>query len=159
MTTASPPVGAPLAAVGETFSQRARFSDDAIRAFATSVHDHNPLHHDLAAAKAAGYRALIASGTQLGSVFMAMTATHFANPAPDGRPRLGLGLGFELRFSAPVYAGENIELRWTVTGVDWKASLAGWMTRLEGAARSADRLLLSGTGTLLLRPPAREPSR
>ena len=88
-----------------------------------------------------------------------MTATHFAKPAPDGRPRLGLGLGFELRFSAPVYAGENIELCWTVTGVDWKPSLAGWMTRLEGGARSADRLLLSGTGTLLLRPPAREPGR
>ena len=60
---------------------------------------------------------------------------------------------------APVYAGENIELRWTVTGVDWKPSLAGWMTRLEGDARSADRLLLDGTGTLLLRPPAREPGR
>jgi acyl dehydratase len=159
VTTPRAPAAAPLAAIGETFSQRARFSDDAIRAFATSVHDHNPLHHDLAVAKAAGYRALIASGTQLGGVFMAMTATHFARPAPDGRPRLGLGLGFELRFSAPVYAGENIELRWTVTGVDWKQSLSGWITRLEGDARSADRLLLSGTGTLLLRPPSREFAR
>ena len=154
--SAASPASAPLAAVGETFSQRARFSDDAIRAFATSVHDHNPLHHDLAAAKAAGYRALIASGTQLGSVFMAMTATHFARPAPDGRPRLGLGLGFALRFRAPVYAGESIELRWTVTAIDWKESLAGWITRLEGDARSSDRLLLSGTGTLLLRAPTRQ---
>jgi acyl dehydratase len=153
------PTHAALALVGETFSQRARFSDDAIRAFATSVHDHNPLHHDLAAAKAAGYRALIASGTQLGSVFMAMTATHFAKPAPDGRPRLGLGLGFELRFGAPVYAGESIELRWTVTGVDWKQTLAGWVTRLEGDARSSERLLLSGTGTLLVRALTRELAR
>jgi acyl dehydratase len=144
-----------LATVGETFSQRARFSDDAIRAFATSVHDHNPLHHDLAAAKAAGYRALIASGTQLGSVFMAMTATHFARPTADGRPRLGLGMGFEIRFRAPVYPDEDIDLRWTVTSVDWKDSLAGWITRLEGDARAGERLLLSGTGTLLLRAPAR----
>jgi acyl dehydratase len=159
VSAARAPAEAALAVVGESFAQRARFSDDAIRAFATSVHDHNPLHHDLAAAKAAGYRALIASGTQLGSVFMAMTATHFAKPASDGRPRLGLGLGFELRFAAPVYAGENIDLRWTVTGVDWKESLAGWITRLEGDARSADRLLVSGTGTLLLRPPARELAR
>jgi len=159
VTTARAPADAPLAAVGEAFAQRARFSDDAIRAFATSVHDHNPLHHDLAAAKAAGYRALIASGTQLGGVFMAMTATHFAKPTPDGRPRLGLGLGFELRFTGPVYAGENIELRWTVTGVEWKGSLAGWVTRLEGDARSAERLLLVGTGTLLLRSPPRELAR
>jgi len=143
-----------LAFVGETFAQRARFSDDDIRAFATSVGDHNPLHHDVAAARAAGYRGLIASGTQLGSVFMAMTATHFAQPAADGRPRLGLGMGFEIRFRAPVYPNEDIDLRWTVTSVEWKASLAGWIMRLEGDARSGDRLLLSGTGTLLLRAPA-----
>jgi acyl dehydratase len=145
-----------LAAIGETFSQRARFSDAEIRAFATSVDDHNPLHHDLAAARAAGYRRLIASGTQLGGVFMAMTASHFAKPAGDGRPRLGLGLGFDLRFRAPVYADEDIDLRWTVTGVEWKESLAGWITRLEGDARAAERLLLSGTGTLLVRAPAPE---
>jgi len=147
---------AALATVGETFSQRARFSDAEIRAFANSVHDHNPLHHDLAAAKAAGYRGLIASGTQLGGVFMAMTASHFAKPAPDGRPRLGLGMGFDIRFRAPVYADEEIELRWTVTGVEWKERLAGWITLVEGDARSAATgLLLSGTGTLLIRAPMR----
>ena len=144
-----------LAIVGETFTQRARFSDDEIRAFATSVHDHNPLHHDVVAARAAGYRGLIASGTQLGSIFMAMTATHFAKSTADGRPRLGLGMGFDIRFRAPVYPDEDIDLRWTVTGVDWKQSLSGWVTRLEGDARSAGRLLLSGTGTLLLRTPLR----
>ena len=159
MTAGSPVAAAPLATAGETFTQRARFSDDAIRAFATSVHDYSPLHHDLDAARAAGYRSLIASGTQLGSVFMAMTATHFARPASDGRPRLGLGLGFELRFRAPVYAGENIDLRWTVTGVAWKESLAGWLTRLEGDARTAERILVDGTGTLLLRVPEREAAR
>ena len=100
-----------------------------------------------------GYRGLIASGTQLGSVFMAMTATHFAKPTPDGRPRLGLGMGFDIRFRAPVYPNEDIDLRWTVTSIEWKESLAGWIMRLEGDARSAERLLLSGTGTLLLRAP------
>jgi acyl dehydratase len=159
MPAASPVAAAPLASAGETFTQRARFSDDAICAFATSVHDYSPLHHDLDAARAAGYHSLIASGTQLGSVFMAMTATHFAKPASDGRPRLGLGLGFELRFRAPVYAGENIDLRWTVTGVAWKESLAGWLARLQGDARTAERILLEGTGTLLLRAPERDAAR
>ena len=149
----------PLAMVGETFTHRARFTDDAIRAFATSVDDHNPLHHDLAAARAAGYRALIASGTQLGSVFMAMTATHFAKPAADGRARLGLGLGFDIAFRGPVYAGEEIDLRWTVTAVEWKQSLAGWITRLAGDARAGERMLLEGTGTLLVRAPAKAPPR
>ena len=156
---AVPAVHAPLADVGETFSQRARFSEADIRAFATSVHDLNPLHHDVAAARAAGYHGLIASGTQLGSVFMAMTATHFARPARDGRPRLGLGMGFDIRFRAPVYAEEDIDLRWTVTGSVWKESLAGWITRLEGDARSAAGLVLSGTGTILVRAPTRGASR
>ena len=141
------------AAVGETFTLRVRFSDEEIRAFATTVHDLNPLHHDLAAAKAQGYRGLIASGTQLGSVFMAMTATHFAKPGSNGRPRSGVGMGFEIRFRAPVYAGEDIDLRWTVLGVERKDSLDGWITRLEGDARTSETLLMSGTGTLLLRLP------
>jgi len=141
------------ATVGETFTLRVRFSDEEIRAFATTVHDLNPLHHDLAAAKAQGYRGLIASGTQLGSVFMAMTATHFAKPGGNGRPRSGVGMGFEIRFRAPVYAGEDIDLRWAVTGIERKESLDGWITRLEGEARAGTTLLMSGTGTLLLRLP------
>ena len=141
------------ATVGETFTLRVRFSDEEIRAFATTVLDFNPLHHDLAAAKAQGYRGLIASGTQLGSVFMAMTATHFAKPGSNGRPRSGVGMGFEIRFRAPVYAGEDIDLRWTVLDVERKESLNGWITRLEGDARTGETLLMSGTGTLLLRQP------
>ena len=145
--------GAPLATIGESFAQRMRLTADAIRDFATSVGDFNPLHHDVAAARAAGYDGLIASGTQLGSILMAMTATHFAEPSADRRPRLGVGLGFELTFRAPVFADETIDLRWTVTDVSWKASLAGWIARLAGDARAGDRLLLAATGTLLVRPP------
>jgi len=91
------------AAVGETFTKRVRFRDDEIRAFARTVDDRNPLHHDLAAAKAQGYRGLIASGTQLGSVFMAMTATHFARPGPNGTERavvMDFGLAKERRADA-----------------------------------------------------------
>lgn len=144
------------ATIGETFVKRVRLSDDEIRAFARTVDDLNPLHHDLAAAKAQGYRGLIASGTQLGSIFMAMTATHFAKPGANGRPRSGVGMGFEIRFRAPVYAGEDIDLRWTVTGVERKDSLNGWITRMEGECRSGETLLMSGTGTLLLRLPRGE---
>ena len=147
------PVSEAPAFVGETFTLCVRIAEDEIPAFATSVHDHNPLHHDLATALAAGYCGLIASGTQLGSIFMAMTATHFAQPTESGLKRSGVGMGFEIRFRAPVYADEDIDLRWVVTGIEKKASLDGWITRLEGDARTGDTLLLSGTGTLLLRLP------
>ena len=152
MSAARAALDAPATA-GETFTKRVRFSDDEIRAFALSVDDRNPLHHDLAAAKANGYRGLIASGTQLGSVFMALTATHFAKADGNGRPRSGVGMGFDIRFRAPVYAGEDIDLRWTVTSVERKEHLDGWITRLEGECRAGETLLMSGTGTLLLRWP------
>jgi len=139
------------AAVGEVFTQRARLSEAEIRAFANSVDDRNPLHHDRAFACAAGYPGVIASGTHVGSLLMAMTASHFARPLADGTPRNGLGIGFELRFRAVVLAEEDIDLRWAVTGLERKERLAGWICRLEGDARSARGVLLSGTGTLLLR--------
>ena len=146
-------VADPPVAAGETFTRRVRLDDAQIRAFALSVDDRNPLHHDAATARAQGYRAIIASGTQLGSIFMAMTATHFARRGANGRPRSSLGMGFDIRFRAPVYGGEDIDLRWTVTAADWKARLAGWITQLEGEARSGETLLLSGTGTVLVREP------
>lgn len=139
------------AQIGETFARRARIGSDEIRAFATSVDDRNPLHHDLDAALAAGYPGLIASGTQLGSLLMAMTATHFSQPTDDGRARSGLGIGFEIRFRAVVLADEDIDMRWTVTGLERKDRLDGWLVRLEGEASSVRGVLMSGTGTLLLR--------
>jgi acyl dehydratase len=137
--------------VGETFTHRVRLSDAEIPAFASSVHDFNPLHHDLTAARAAGYPGLIASGTQIGSMLMALTATHFARPLADGTPRNGLGMGFDIRFRAVVLADEDIELRWTVTSLERKDRLAGWIVKLEGDARSSRGVLLAATGTLLLR--------
>ena len=142
------------ARIGETFGRRVRLGEDQIRAFAASVDDWNPLHHDVAFAQAAGYSGLIASGTQVGSLLMALTATHFTQPDAERRARAGLGLGFELRFRAPVIAGEDIELHWTVTAIETKPRLEGWIARMEGEARSVRGLLMSATGTLLLRRPA-----
>ena len=62
-----------------------------------------------------------------------------------------LGLGFDIRFRAVVYADEDITLRWTVVDSVWKASLAGYLTRADGEARSARGLVLGGSATLLLR--------
>lgn len=137
--------------VGDTFGRRLRLSDDEIRAFAVAVQDHNPLHHDAAIARDAGYPGLIASGTQVGSLLMALTASHFAQPLADGTPRNGLGVRFDIRFRAVVIADEDIKLHWRVTGLERKYRLAGWITTLEGEARSGRGVLLSATGVLLLR--------
>ena len=147
-------VGLP-AQVGETFSRRLCFDTASIRAFALSVDDRNPLHHDEAVARAAGYPGLIASGTQLGGIVMAMTATHFSQPTAEGHERSGLGIAFEIRFRAVVLAGEEMSARWTVTALERKDRLDGWIVTLEGDASSSRGPLLSGKGSLLLRlgPP------
>jgi hypothetical protein len=82
---------------------------------------------------------------------MALTATHFAKPTDAGLQRLGLGIGFDLRFRAVVFADEDIDLYWRVTELVRKDRLDGWIAQLEGEARSARGLLLGATGTLLLR--------
>ena len=47
----TPGAGDAPAFVGESFSEHARLSEAEIRAFATLVRDHNPLHHDEAVAR------------------------------------------------------------------------------------------------------------
>ena len=150
----SPAPAAPTR-VGEAFTRRVRLHGEEIPAFARLVQDFNPLHHDIAAARAAGYPGLIASGTHIGSLLMALTATHFAQPLDDGTPRSGLGMGFDLRFRTVVLADEDIDLRWTVTKLERKERLSGWIAQLEGEARSQRGLLLGAMGTLLLRLGAR----
>lgn len=152
MTAArSPGERPPPAAAGETFALGVRLSDDEIRAGAAQLHDLNPLHHDLAAARAAGYPGLIASGAHTGAIFMGMTATHFSTPAPDGSPRSVLGLGFDIRFRNVVLADEDIALRWTVESSVWKASLDGYITRALGEVHTPRGLVLTGIANLLLR--------
>ena len=136
--------------VGETFTKRLRLDEAEIRAFATSVHDFNPLHHDAALARAAGYPGIIASGTQVGSHLMAFTASHFAEPLADGTLRNGLGMGFDIRFRAVVLADEEMTLRWAVTGIERKDKLRGWIVAIEGEASSSRGNLIVATGTLLL---------
>ncbi|MES2099846.1 MAG: MaoC family dehydratase [Pseudomonadota bacterium] len=147
----SPGERPPPTEVGETFTLVVRLSDDAIRAGAQQLHDLNPLHHDIEAARAAGYPGLIASGAHTGAIFMGMTATHFSAPAPDGSPRSVLGLGFEIRFRNVVLADEDITLRWTVERSAWKPSLNGYVTRALGEVRTPRGLALTGVANLLLR--------
>jgi acyl dehydratase len=141
----------PPTRAGETFTLNVNLTEAEIVAFARQLHDENPLHHDLSAARAAGYPGLIASGAHTGAIFMGMTATHFSTTTWEGRARRVLGLGFDIRFRAVVFAQEDISLRWTVLSSNWKASLNGYVTRATGQAHTARSLVLSGTSNLLLR--------
>lgn len=115
-----------LVEVGETFEKKVRLDPESVRAFATAAQDMSPLHHDAAFAERSRFQQLIASGTQTISLLYGFAATHFSARG------VMLGLEFSQRYIKAVGASEEILLRWEVTGVIEKPSLAGWLVRLHG---------------------------
>lgn len=135
----------PRAIVGERFAESVHLDAEKIRAFAHSVGDSNPLHHDEALAARSRFGRLIASGTHSASLLMALTASHFSRHAQP------LGLEFRLQFHKAVGAGDTLELAWTVTRVQAKPSLGGDLVWLDGEARDQHgELKLAATATLLV---------
>lgn len=130
--------------LGETFQRRVTITAADIRRFAASVEDFNPLHHDEAVAARSRFGALTASGTHSASLLMALTATHFSQHAQP------LGLDFSLRFRKAVKAGDTLQLRWTVTRIEFKPSLGGELVTLEGDATNQNGEVALSASALLL---------
>ncbi len=88
-----------------------------IRHFALAIGDHNPIYHDVEAAKAAGHRDLVAPPTFLTTLGFRRDAS----PVLD--PELGLDYSLvvhgEQKFvlHRPVYAGDSLSGRTTVTEI------------------------------------------
>lgn len=135
----------PRAVVGERFTQSVHLSAGSISAFADSVGDSNPLHHDESVAARSRFGGLIASGTHSASLLMALTASHFSRHAQP------LGLEFTLHFHKAVHAGDTLQLAWTVLRVQPKPSLGGDLVWLDGEARNQHgEVALAATATLLV---------
>lgn len=121
--------------VGETLNARLCFPREEIAQFARLAGDHNPIHHDLKAAKAARFEDLVVSGPQLSSRMMGLTATHFSRPGKDRRERTMLGLDFRFRFRRAAYANRELDFSWQVVAVRNKPSLRGDLVFLAGRVR------------------------
>jgi acyl dehydratase len=136
---------------GETFGKTVRYTEAEISAFAMACHDHNPLHHDAAAAARTPLGGIIASGPHTTSIMMGLTATHFSR-SDDGVRRLMLGLNFNFAFKAPLHADEDIRIEWRVTSATRHARLGGWLVQLEGEATTERAgAALIGRGTVLVK--------
>jgi acyl dehydratase len=131
--------------IGETFGRTVTLDAAAIRSFATSVADFNPLHHDEELAARSRFGRLTASGTQSASLLMALTATHYSKRAQP------LGLDFSLKFRKAVKEGDTLTMRWTVTRIEFKPSLNGELVSLDGETRNQlGEIALSATALLLV---------
>lgn len=143
-----------LIRVGESCERAVRFSREDIAAFARLTGDANPLHHDTRAARRARHGDIIASGQQTTAQMMGLVASHFSR-SDDGLSRELLCLNFNFAFKAPVFAGQDLLLRWRVASVEWNATLDGWLGQLDGRAgpREGPPCVI-GRGTLLVKDGA-----
>jgi acyl dehydratase len=108
--------------------------------FAGAGGDFNPLHHDPAAASAAGFERPIAMG-QFTAGLLAAWLTDWC-----GVERLR---AYRVRFVAPLLIGDTVELSGEVVGVHPEPE-GSTAVDLDLAARCPDRTVLTGRATVLL---------
>jgi acyl dehydratase len=127
------PTAQTLITVGETIARTVRYSREDIAAFARLSFDENPLHVDAAAAERARFGEIIASGQQTAAILMGMLATHFSR-RDDGVARQMICLNMNFAFKGPVFAEQDLKLRWRVASIEWNQTLNGMIGHIDGRA-------------------------
>jgi len=120
---------APRAYPRERFSSEVKLTPETVAAFARSVGDDNPLHHDPGHAATTRYGRVIASGTHTSALLLGLTAKHYSQHAAV------VGLEFWVQFRRPVYADETIRIEWLVVRVARNEKLNGDIVDLRGRIR------------------------
>ena len=129
----------------ERFSSEVRLTPEIVGAFAHSVGDDNPVHHDPEFAAGTRYGRVIASGTHTTALLLALTASHFS------RKGAVVGLEFWVRFRRPVYADDTVRLEWLVVKVTANEKLRGEVVDLRGRIRNQDgETVLGAKGKVLV---------
>jgi 3-hydroxybutyryl-CoA dehydratase len=116
----------------ERFSSEITLTPAAVREYAVSVGDTNPVHHDPGFAAASRYGRLIASGTHTTALLLGLTASYFSTKGSM------VGLEFWVRFRRPVFADETVRLEWLVVKVTPNEKLGGEVVELRGRIRGQD---------------------
>lgn len=125
---------------GDTASLSRTISDDDIRAFANATGDHNPLHLDEEFAKQTRFGKRIAHGMLSASLISAV----IANDLPG---QGGIYLGQTLQFVAPVFPGDTVTARVTVTSIREDKPII----KLETVcSNQRDEVVISGEATVLV---------
>jgi acyl dehydratase len=96
--------------VGDTFTISRSFSEQAMQAFADITRDYNPIHFDERFAKGKKLHARICHGLLVGSMLTEIGG------------QIGwLATGMNFRFKHPVFFGDTIECKFTITKIDEKS--------------------------------------
>jgi acyl dehydratase len=99
---------------GDTFTLERTFTEELTRAFGDLSQDYNPVHYDRRFATARSFTGLICHGLLVGSLVTEVGG------------QIGwLATGMEFRFLRPVYFGDTITCRFTLTEVDERGRAKG----------------------------------
>jgi 3-hydroxybutyryl-CoA dehydratase len=129
----------------ERFSSEVTLTPEVVGAFAHSVGDDNPVHHDPEFAAGTRYGRVIASGTHTTALLLALTAAHYSKKGAV------VGLEFWVRFRRPVYADETVRLEWLVVKVAANEKLKGEIVELRGRIRNqSGETVLGAKGRVLV---------
>jgi acyl dehydratase len=143
-----------LCVVGETVERSVRYTREEISHFARLTFDDNPVHHDLKAARLARHGDIIAAGQQTSGIMTGLAATYFSR-SDDGVAREMLCLNFNFSYKLPVFAEQDLLLRWEVVSVEWNQKLGGVLAQIEGAAAVVPgKPCVIGRGTILVKESA-----
>lgn len=89
--------------VGTRATRKFHISQESVTGFGNIIDDHNPIHSDPEAAKAAGFPSTICYGMFAGSLFSGLMAQDLPGPGT-------IYLSQNLRFTAPVFVGDDLEV-------------------------------------------------
>ena len=125
---------------GDTASLSKTISDDDIRAFANATGDHNPLHLDEEFAKQTRFGKRIAHGMLSASLISAVIANELPGQG-------SIYLGQTLQFVAPVFPGDTVTARVTVTSIREDKPII----KLETVCTNQrDEVVIKGEATVLV---------
>lgn len=134
-----------LVRAGEVLQRTYQLSPKNVREFANLAEDHNPLHHNSIYAIDSRFGGLIASATQLVSLFMALPATHYSKEHQPNE------LEFDFKLRKAAMADELLTFRWIVTEATYKETLEGDVVTLEGTIKNPEgETIVNGTAKLLV---------
>ncbi len=125
---------------GDTASLSKTISDNDIRAVANATGDHNPLHLDEEFAKQMRFGRRIAHGMLSASLISAVIANELPGQG-------SIYLGQTLQFVAPVFPGDTVTARVTVTAIREDKPIV----KLETVCTNQrDEVVIKGEATVLV---------
>lgn len=136
----------------ESPAETVEVTADAIRQFADAIGDTNPLHHDEAAARAAGHPALVAPPTYV-TKFRQFVGAFNIDPI---KMRLLHGEE-EYTYTRPLYAGDKLTIQTRIAEVRQRPGKSGTMTfvtlETTGKDTSSGAHIYTGRTLAILRLP------